>query len=149
VAVRIWGRRCCRSRVRLWLVALVVGITVSLPLAHCIGDRGQHLRAPQHHQAPITIAGAPAINVAAMTAHPHVGSTLHAAWCSVFDVPALSVRTDGPLRVLVTVGVMLGAGALGALWSGRECRGSPRRRRCPGIPRFGRVLLTDLCVIRC
>ncbi len=146
--MRIWGRRPHRSRARLRLVALLAGIAVAagVPVAHCLADAGQHVRLEHHHQALVTVSGIQTLNPAAIAAHPHAGTALHAAWCPVFDVSTVGARTDSPLRALWVVAVVLGTGVAAMLWSARVGRGPPRRNS--GHPRFGRVLLTDLCIIR-
>lgn len=148
--MRIWGRRPRSGRVRLGLVALLAGIAVALgvPVAHCLADANQHVRPEHHHQVLITVSGIAAPNPAAISAHPHAGAAMHAAWCSVMDLAAaISARTDNPLRALWVVAAVLGAG-VGAMWSSTHTgRGPPQRSHRP-TPRFGRILLTDLCIIR-
>lgn len=142
------GYRPNHSRGRLWLVALLFAIAVGMPATHCISDRVQHPSADQHHQTLNAAPGSSTLSYTAITTHPHAGSALHAAWCSVFDAPTVSARTNNPLRALFVVAALLGAVAIAMLWPTLGSRGPPRHHHSAN-PRFGRTLLTDLCVIRC
>ncbi|ALM19195.1 hypothetical protein BAB78_02565 [Mycobacteroides abscessus] len=131
-------------------MALLAGIAVALgvPVAHCLADANQHVRPEHHHQVLITVSGIAAPNPAAISAHPHAGTAIHAAWCSVMDLAAaISARADNPLRALWVVAVVLGAGVGAMWWSTHTGRGPPQRSHRI-TPRFGRILLTDLCIIR-
>ncbi|KIU38712.1 hypothetical protein TL11_20785 [Mycobacteroides immunogenum] len=132
------------------VAALLAGIAVALgvPMAHCLAGASHPVRPEHHHQVLITVSGIAAPNPAAVSAHPHAGTAVHAAWCSVLEAaPAVIARADNPLRVLWVVAAVPGAGIAAMWWSARVGRGPPRRPNRT-TPRFGRVLLTDLCIIR-
>ncbi|MEC4835975.1 hypothetical protein R2362_15230 [Mycobacteroides chelonae] len=146
--MKIRGRRRAHSRARLWLVGALVAVFAGMPMLHCItGGAHGAPSAQHHHSALLTVSGFTAVNPAAVAAHPHAGSALHAAWCTVFDVPTAATRGDNPLRLLVAVVVAVLAAAVTALPNAFGSRSPPPPRAHPG-PGSGRDILTTFCVIR-
>lgn len=142
--MKIRGRRRSHSRARLWLVGVLVAVFVGMPMLHCITGGAYATPASAHqHSTLLTTAGHAAVNPAAVSAHPHAGSALHAAWCAVLDIPTAATRGDNPLRLLVAV-VAATVTALPNAFGSRSPP-PPRAHRGPGS---GRDILTALCVIR-
>lgn len=137
------------SRVRLWVVALLVATVVGIPMLHCLNTSDRHLglRAQHEHSALPTAPEATAADLTAATAHPHSGGTLHAAWCAVVDAAVDAIRAYNPQRLLLVVGVAIVAAAAAGLWSTRGSRGPPAPRQPPRT-RSGRHILTTLCISR-
>lgn len=143
-----------QRRGQLTLVALLIGVIAALPLMlHCQpGDTHQGAPAA-HHRVDLaavseSMAGTAAVIGAQVLAdHPHVGSAVHGALCQSVDGLTAALRVDNPLRLLAALTAAMVAAVLAAPLVSRIGRGPPVRARA-SFSRSGRVLLTDLCIIR-
>lgn len=143
-----------QRRGQLTLVALLIGAIAALPLLlHCLpGDTHQGNPAAHHRvnlaAASQSVAGTAApLGAGVLADHPHAGSAVHAALCQSVDGLTAALRADNPLRLLAAVAAALVAAVLAAPLVASLSRGPPVRAFAT-FCRSGRVLLTDLCIIR-
>ncbi|WP_164911511.1 hypothetical protein [Mycobacteroides franklinii] len=140
-----------RRRPQLMLVAMLIGAIAALPLLlHCVpGDTRQDAPAA-HHQVNSATTQQGAVrpmSTGIAAGHPHAGSAVHGALCQSLDGLTAALRADNPLRLLAAFAATMVAAVLMAPLLASFSRGPPVRARAV-VSRSGRVLLTDLCIIR-
>ncbi|WP_236743265.1 hypothetical protein [Mycobacteroides franklinii] len=143
-----------QRRGQLMLVAALIGAIAALPLLlHCLPGDTHHGAPAAHHQVNSAVARGTAAGPAApmstglATDHPHAGSAVHGALCQSLDGLTAALRADNPLRLLAAFASAVLAAVLAAPLVASISRGPPVRAFAT-FPRSGRVLLTDLCIIR-
>lgn len=143
-----------QRRGQLTLVALLIGVIAALPLLlHCLSRETHQGNPAAHHQMNLAAASnsvavtAAALGAGVLADHPHAGSAVHAALCQSVDGLTAALRADDPLRLLAAFAAAVVAAVLAAPLVSRICRGPPVRAAA-AFCRSGRVLLTDLCIIR-
>lgn len=133
------------------LLALLFGIAVVLPtMLHCVpGDK--HAGPPAAHHVGLAArnaADSPTPDPGATADHSHADSAVRTALCQGVDGLTAALRGDNELRALAAfVAAMVVTPLAVPLFFGIS-RGPPLPVRRAAIPRSGRVLLTDLCIIR-
>ncbi|MDM2175066.1 MULTISPECIES: hypothetical protein [Mycobacteriaceae] len=143
-----------QRRGQLMLVALLIGAIAALPLLlHCLPGDTHQGNPVAHHQGNLatasqSVAGAAVALAAGVIAdHPHAGSAVHGALCQSVDGLTAALRADNPLRLLAAFAAAIVAAIVAAPLVSRIGRGPPVRAAA-AFSRSGRVLLTDLCIIR-
>ncbi|ORB54518.1 MULTISPECIES: putative copper homeostasis (lipo)protein LpqS [Mycobacteroides] len=137
-----------QRRGQLTLVALLIGAIATLPLAlHCLPGDTHHGAPAAHHQVNSATASSAAMSTGLAAEHPHASSAVHGALCQSLDGLTAALRADNPLRLLAAFASAVVAAVLAAPLVASLSRGPPVRAFAT-FPRSGRVLLTDLCIIR-
>ncbi|WP_078312635.1 MULTISPECIES: hypothetical protein [unclassified Mycobacterium] len=140
-----------QGRARLALVVLFFGMAVALPaMLHCVpGDEHPSPLAAHHLSlAASTTADSPTAGRSAAVDHSHADNAVRAALCQSVDGLAAALRGDNELRALAAFIAACVVAALAVSPHFGLSRDPPWRVTKAASPRSGRVLLTDLCIIR-
>lgn len=144
-----------QRRSQLMLVAALIGAIAALSLlAHCLPGDTHHGVPAAHHQLTSATtnpagpgAAAAPMNTGVAADHPHASAAVHGALCQSLDGLTAALRADNPLRLLAAFAAAVVAAVLAAPLVASLSRGPPVRAGAV-VSRSGRVLLTDLCIIR-
>ncbi len=140
-----------QGRARLALLVLFLGVAVALPaMLHCVpGDKHPGPLAAHHLSLTTpTAADSPTAVRTAAVDHSHADNAVRAALCQGVDGLAAALRGDDELRLLAAFVAALAVATLAVSPYFGLSRDPPRRVTKATSPRSGRVLLTDLCIIR-
>ncbi|MCH9669759.1 MAG: hypothetical protein K0U80_18160 [Actinomycetia bacterium] len=151
------------------LIALLAVVVAALPaLSNVVGAHGHgvhpagalhnnHAHGHGHgdghghtHGEPVTPAEYLGVGVVArqlVADHPHVGALRGVVHPGIDGVVA-AVRSMNPLRVIVALAAIAIAVVMVAAGTWVRLRGPPISARWSGPVRLGRVVISDLCVIR-
>ncbi|ANO06671.1 hypothetical protein BAB75_02835 [Mycobacteroides immunogenum] len=145
--MRALVRRPRRSQ--LVLVALLVGVLAAAPaVAHCLPGQSHHRHGPARQQSTlITASAATAAGGTGVSITPRrAQEAAHAALCHSVEALAATVRAEtSPGLLAASAAALLAAATAVPLLAGIS-RGPPVR--AAAISRSGRVLLTELCILR-
>ncbi|MUM18605.1 hypothetical protein FZI91_12775 [Mycobacterium sp. CBMA271] len=140
-----------QGRGRFALVMLFFGMLVALPtMLHCVPG-GKHPAPPAAHHlslAALTIADSPTPGLSTAADHAHADNAVRTALCRSVDGLAAALRGNNEVWTPAAVVTTIVAAAVAVLLFFGISRDPPLRVTGAALRRSGRVLLTDLCIIR-